>query len=612
MALPHTVLRRLESPDCSTVCKQSRGATSSAMSQHEGDDHAAEEEQHVGEDDEGERHASAISTESLLAASDHVEEAHGGTQSSHRLLAYSDALLSIIATVMILPVAHTKMQVDEELDENLQLLLGTKLAVYLMTFLIVTVAWAAHIRLFQVIVRIDDTLALLNLVCRLMWTLCLKFLLQARDDIAVPSVSFLFGVSGVHDADHPAAVHSQSHCRHRLRNDIANDITAEFFSCLQFSLMATFPSHILGILLFCGCVMVIGLIQSVIVLYAFSRPFLLQDQIQACEDRTVCRHHILKVLLRVPVMCLLAAVCSFFCYQLSYVLLALVIFLPYISQGVLWCRDKLLGPAEEDPEQVMFYTFLPSEPLSKERVEAFSDGVYAIVATLLILDICEDNVPDPATVRQRFNGSLVAALRPYGSDYLAYLGSFATVGLLWFVHHSLFLHVAQATRLMGLLNTMSLAFVGGLPLAFQLTHELPHAALRDERRAVQAACVLVFGAGAFQLATWVAALQGGGQQTLRPAVRYGGPEHVFMLAKLTLYPAVALAAFLLTIALSRFSATIFHLMEIATPFAFLLLRLTVRVVLALLRRLFGPQRRQTQNSEENICSGVPFNPLLIG
>lgn len=36
---------------------------------------------------------------------------------------------------------------------------------------------------------------------------------------------------------------------------------------------------------------------------------------------------------------------------------------------------------------MMFYTYLPNEPLSKERVEAFSDGVYAIVATLLILDI---------------------------------------------------------------------------------------------------------------------------------------------------------------------------------------------------------------------------------
>lgn len=78
----------------------------------------------------------------------------------------------------------------QELRESVQLLLTTKIAVYLMTFLIVTVAWAAHIRwpqlfplafvmaaehwcitcspllrrLFQVIVRIDDCLALLNLV----------------------------------------------------------------------------------------------------------------------------------------------------------------------------------------------------------------------------------------------------------------------------------------------------------------------------------------------------------------------------------------------------------------------------------------------------------------
>lgn len=42
---------------------------------------------------------------------------------------------------------------------------------------------------------------------------------------------------------------------------------------------------------------------------------------------------------------------------------------------------------EESPDSVLFYTYLPNEPLSKDRVEAFSDGVYAIVATLLILDI---------------------------------------------------------------------------------------------------------------------------------------------------------------------------------------------------------------------------------
>lgn len=45
------------------------------------------------------------------------------------------------------------------------------------------------------------------------------------------------------------------------------------------------------------------------------------------------------------------------------------------------------GPADESPDEVLFYSYLPNEPLSKERIEAFSDGVYAIVATLLILDI---------------------------------------------------------------------------------------------------------------------------------------------------------------------------------------------------------------------------------
>lgn len=41
----------------------------------------------------------------------------------------------------------------------------------------------------------------------------------------------------------------------------------------------------------------------------------------------------------------------------------------------------------EEPPDATSFTYLPNEALSKERVETFSDGVYAIVATLLILDI---------------------------------------------------------------------------------------------------------------------------------------------------------------------------------------------------------------------------------
>lgn len=126
-----------------------------------------------------------------------------GTQSSHRMLGFSDALLSIIATVMILPVTHTEISPEQQFDKSIQKLLATRIAVYLMTFLIVTVAWAAHTRLFQVVGKIDDTLALLNLACMMTITL-------------LP---------------------------------------------YTFSLMVTFPDVPLGIFLFCMCVIAIGSVQ---------------------------------------------------------------------------------------------------------------------------------------------------------------------------------------------------------------------------------------------------------------------------------------------------------------------------------------------------------------
>ncbi|XP_036982846.2 endosomal/lysosomal proton channel TMEM175 isoform X2 [Artibeus jamaicensis] len=454
------------------------------------------------------------------------EDAAEGTQHSHRMLSFSDALLSIIATVMILPVTHTELS-PQQLDESVQKLLATRIAVYLMTFLIVTVAWAAHTRLFQVVGKIDDTLALLNLACMM-------------------TITFL---------------------------------------PFTFSLMVAFPAAPLGIFLFCACVIAIGAVQALIVVYAFRFPHLLSPQIGRSAHRHLHRQRILHLVLRGPALCFLAAGFSLFFYPVSYLLLATVIVLPYVSKATTWCRDRLRGPQELPAPGVEFFTFDLQEPLSKERVEAFSDGVYAIVATLLILDICSDNVPDAKEVAERFHGSLVAALSESGPQFLAYFGSFATVGLLWFAHHSLFLHVRKATQSMGLLNTLSLAFVGGLPLAYQQTSAFarqPH----DELERVRVSCAIIFFASIFQFAMWTTALLREAE-TLQPSARFGGREHAFMFAKLALYPCASLLAFAATCFLSRFSTAIFHLMQIAVPFAFLLLRLLVRLGLALLRALRG-------------------------
>ncbi|XP_057402431.1 endosomal/lysosomal proton channel TMEM175 isoform X2 [Balaenoptera acutorostrata] len=430
------------------------------------------------------------------------EDMADGTQHSHRMLSFSDALLSIIATVMILPVTHTEISPEQEFDKSVQKLLATRIAVYLMTFLIVTAAWAAHTRLFQVVGKIDDTLALLNLACMM-------------------TITFL-------------------------------------------------P------------------FTALIVVYAFHFPHLLSPQIERSAHQALYRQHILGIILRGPALCLAAAGFSLFFYPVSYLLMATVIFLPYVSKAAGWCRARLVGPREPPARSLEIFTFDLHEPLSKERVEAFSDGVYAIVATLLILDICEDNVPDSKDVKEKFHGSLVAALGASGPHFLAYFGSFATVGLLWFAHHSLFLHIREATQPMGLLNTLSLAFVGGLPLAYQQTSAFarrPH----DELESVRVSCAIIFFASIFQFAIWTTALLQEGE-TLQPSARFGGREHAFMFAKLVLYPCASLLAFACTCVLSRFSTAIFHAMQIAVPFAFLVSRLLVRLALAGLRGLRGLAR----------------------
>ena len=66
------------------------------------------------------------------------------------------------------------------------------------------------------------------------------------------------------------------------------------------------------------------------------------------------------------------------------------------------------------------------------RVEAFSDGVFAIAITLLILEV---KVPKPAEADAA--GGLIAVLCRQWPMYLAYLTSFATILVMWVNHHKI-------------------------------------------------------------------------------------------------------------------------------------------------------------------------------
>jgi uncharacterized membrane protein len=94
---------------------------------------------------------------------------------------------------------------------------------------------------------------------------------------------------------------------------------------------------------------------------------------------------------------------------------------------------------------------------STQRIEAFSDGVFAIAITLLILDL-----RIPAREGSDAAGLLSAVLRLWPS-YFAYVLSFAMIGICWANHHYLFKLFAKTDHGLNLLNLLLLMFIAFLP-----------------------------------------------------------------------------------------------------------------------------------------------------
>jgi uncharacterized membrane protein len=97
----------------------------------------------------------------------------------------------------------------------------------------------------------------------------------------------------------------------------------------------------------------------------------------------------------------------------------------------------------------------PSVHRDPGRLVAFSDAVFAITITLLILEI-----RPPADYTNLLHG--LVALWP---SYLAYAVTFLFIGQVWANHHVMFDHIRAADRIVLLLNTLLLMVVAFLPFA---------------------------------------------------------------------------------------------------------------------------------------------------
>jgi TMEM175 potassium channel family protein len=114
------------------------------------------------------------------------------------------------------------------------------------------------------------------------------------------------------------------------------------------------------------------------------------------------------------------------------------------------------------------------------RMEAFSDGVLAIVITLLILDV---KVPTGV------GGHLGRALAEQWPQYAAYLVSFFIVGIIWLNHHATIQLLARTDHRLLVLNLLLLLPVSVLPWPTAVLAEY----LRDGTAGDQRVAVVLYG-----------------------------------------------------------------------------------------------------------------------
>jgi uncharacterized membrane protein len=99
--------------------------------------------------------------------------------------------------------------------------------------------------------------------------------------------------------------------------------------------------------------------------------------------------------------------------------------------------------------------------MSVSRLEAFSDGVFAVAITLLVLDI---RPPDGAAT----SSGLWSALGHLWPHYAAYAVSFLIIGIVWVNHHAVMGLIARVDRELAFLNILLLMAVALIPFATAL------------------------------------------------------------------------------------------------------------------------------------------------
>lgn len=326
---------------------------------------------------------------------------------SDRLQAYSDAVFAIVGTILIVYLQRFVSTFSEPNTTIMEQAINKipLYVVYYLTFFYVSTIWLNHSRIFGIIERVNDVMVWLNML-------------------------LLYVVS---------------------------------FVPLTFGVLGEFKNTYQGILIPSINMVLIGAVTTILLWYAFKRQKFLHIIDLPEDHHTIVKRVMYFHLLLAPFFALLAiglGIISFTAAQVFFYLSFGMLIVPRVIIYVFWKVRKKEADA--------LLTQALGIYISKDRVEFYTDGIYSIVSTLVILEITVDGIPSRELVDSKYNGNLVDALSDNLLSYVAYFTTFLVISLLWFVHHSLFNFVKKLNPVMLLVHFLSCSIIGLIPPVMEL------------------------------------------------------------------------------------------------------------------------------------------------
>ncbi|XP_065671888.1 endosomal/lysosomal proton channel TMEM175-like [Hydra vulgaris] len=241
-------------------------------------------------------------------------------------------------------------------------------------------------------------------------------------------------------------------------------------SVIPFSL--AFQQHYIdkkvSIILTCGILGLIQVIDIILVLYAMKTPAVLHIAMQSWST-VETKNFRNRFLIRPVISLVLLVIGVIFCfvhYIISLVFIGVFTLMPTVRKLVLYYRRRILCPKKMGKE--LFGYYFSKGNILKERVEAMSDGAMAVIASILVLDLISKKLPTQIYVKE--NG-LYVLLVQMKLEILTFMTAFITVSVLWYTNHTVLHLFKSVTTVMLHLQKIFLAFSCLCPLAGSMVFE---------------------------------------------------------------------------------------------------------------------------------------------